>query len=238
MNRCTFSWLLILGLISLNVEANAQELTEIWSRTTKVAKDTPPSESRNELHRFVGFVEGKTGLNPPTFWESAILGLRRNDLPHVSISEDIYQWPYHMSGGIQVPRDTQIEINYESILIVSNGQKIEIFSKPIIREIQNTGALSYCHHTSCHFVALHSNRSQAYSIYCLDSETHKKTWKTEIKPMQTNMHYEGLGFHHVQLVVSNESLFVFGTCDDVIYLHEIEAKSGRKSHSFSSSVHQ
>jgi hypothetical protein len=220
----------------LTKHENAQ--VAVWAAWRELLLAIPKHEDRlkdvpdpKTLERFLGFLEGRLHVVAPRWWEQEFLGMKVGSFgamtvpsPKVELYERTERWLWatnncsvHESKG-----NTYLQIGGESTALppaVDNA----------IKEHNYHRLSAEADRSRCYLVT-HTSICSRSPLYCLDRQSGKVLWRTEIWADWTMALGGGgsnLGFHVITLSVKNDRLLVFGIGPRCCYLEEFRCENGQ-----------
>ena len=204
-----------------------------WTRVQRtlpdVDKGVDAEVDRAGVSKFMGFIEGRLHVEPPKFWEEALLGMRAR-----VNTQPIFGWPkeklyianavgYDCSMGISAKRSgdaiTLASGLHRCLLPVADIRKAE--------ETTRVESLSVLFDEKRCYVAMHSDRCEPYRLVAYDMKAGTREWITTVWGRGDKIVYMGKGFHFVTLVPSEAGMAAFGVADDAAYVELFSAKDGK-----------
>lgn len=220
----------LIACLDLTSETISKDINAAWQKS--ISSDHS-LERREPQAWFLGYVEGKTGAMP-TFWRQAILDLDQSRLPDFSPNVDSYDWPYHRSGGKDLPKTISIQRKDSEVVLRVNDESVHIDSllwKEITFGSAGLAALATANKV---YLVAHDSTSGPIDIFSYDRVNRALVWKSTTKPNKYSPNRpSGVGFHHAEIMVRNENLFIFGICDNLAYVVCHEEATGKHLWKFS-----
>ena len=193
---------------------------------------------RERKQRFLGFLEARTGLMLPEWWENAFLD--RNSLDEdelLNFYDEFAETPLE----IRLPRNTSVEKKGNTFLLRVGSQSTKLRDDVLksIRALDTSGP------TTCmvtiqerySFVDEYNELAAAFPLICVKSESGKLVWQTAVWGTGTeNLGFAtGVWFHKREIVRGNgDSIAIFGAGVPGVYLECFEIGTGKNRYRFSS----
>ncbi len=212
--------------------------------------------SRDAIHRFLGFVEGKTSLTVPLRWEVSLLRNALRNEPEIlddvlrrRLQSCAFLRMDNMTGkvayegaryresvlGLWVPEDTRATQTEGSLEFATPAGRVRFLDK-LLTDLKRGryGRLENCvvsigdRHT---YVALFSAMPGQYPVICIDSRNGRLVWQSDVWVPRSEF-LTGPGLHDVSIVVRNNVVACFGQGVDC-YLEAFEIETGKSVFRFS-----
>ena len=218
--------------ISLQV-AWKQALRHTFDERPKRAQRRGMRLDRGELHRFLGFVEGRTRVAVPEWWKNVVLRAR-------AFNRDSFHFPaeQHLryektTFGPYAPPGTAIEEHGQNVVLRAGG---ESFTIPAAVLDQNPGCsvdFSALVTAERWYLALHGSNGGEFPLFCIDRESGKVLWKASVWANGTVLVYSGIfragerhGDHAVTIKAQGDRIVVFGAEGISAYVEAFKADNG------------
>jgi hypothetical protein len=208
----------------------------------------PPRVLRaGDAQRFFGFLEGRTGLEIPEWWEG-----RRNFPPRL----DNWERPIHEfeetdfslrdgGGKLKViksfygPKSSAVRVNEG--LLLSNGSRKLIVAADVVEKWKNDAPVGteFCDFYvggERSYVAIYNEIGFEFPLFCIETKSGKLLWKVRVwgQRLPLGMLFTGSGYHHeIELDVSDERVEVWGAGLFGSYVESFAAKTGAVRFRFS-----
>lgn len=202
-----------------------------------------------EPSRFLGYLEGKTGLTPPLLWQYKVTSVAHKSADFLEKEQalqtrmlvagllrrerdrrPVFVWPGRKESGVGVTVDYNVEVRRdEDWLVFSQARRstrIPHQALPIQPFVAENCSVLLSDDYSA--LAVHNGRGGGSSkLLCYDARTSKQLWETQT---WGSVHPEigfGIWLHHVELVRAGDTLGVFGcgTCGH--YLEAFDLRTGK-----------
>lgn len=179
---------------------------------------------RKALDRFVGFIEGRLHVNVPKVWNKSLLTTRVQSEGHLFNLEFAKSWPDQTTDAGQSAPLSVFANKEDNRLRVSTGGGSCLLPEEIDNQEHSVCAL--IHKKNC-FVAFYEEVGFGYPVYCVDVETEKVKWKSNV----LGGWYGGASgaghMHRVAMRVENDQLIIFGACLTSSYVEAFSSISGK-----------
>ncbi|MBL8853199.1 MAG: hypothetical protein JNK57_04410 [Planctomycetaceae bacterium] len=193
--------------------------------------------SQTLLHWFLGFVEGHLFVEPPKFWTECVLALRLRGSNEVQFPSPRMS-PYENLGeGVFGSPKLKIDFDAQSFtLCFAERPETQLrLSNSLLSETPLPfRAISGTADEDKFYIAVHSRRSEEYSLVCLDYSS-TVLWTAVIDGAK----YAGQlpefdFFHFVEITVCDDSVLVFGVSNEAVYIELVSKSEGKSLLHFSS----
>jgi hypothetical protein len=205
-------------------------------------------------HRFLGFVEGRTGLRIPPRWEVAIIEDALQSYPDILFEELDSYWPScsfmtrdgrHFSTrptlgrpsaiGLRAPADTDLQQDRGRIVITQGNASIKM-PKAIFDEIRQRGLADYC----CvligpekSYLALYDYLASPFSLVCFDTQQGTILWQKQAWGLGLLKASTGPNGSHLEMVVTADQVTLFGNDITHEYVEAFDIRNGTPRFRFS-----
>jgi hypothetical protein len=188
--------------------------------------------------RFIGFVEGKLGIQLPSWWEEAVRAAATWERDEPIYPGKPKETPYHyfdLDGHqIGLPKTMTLEKKGEGILIRTAKESM-VLSRAIAKEIWTSsltlsGSLSK---ERC-ILAFHNDIGCSFQLVCLDRTSGKKLWESTVWDSRQAGGGTGIPQEYVSVLDNGQSVFVFGSSDRCFFIEAFDSKTGRNQFRFAS----
>src|SRR5262249_14054318 len=151
-----------------------------WEFVRRTLKATPDMQlvrpDAHELHRFVGFIEGRLKTLAPDWWREVLLDAQGYSPDQISPG-----WPkkplYHETSPkkIKVPLDTSLRNHGLNVELQAGSDKLTLPAAVFDDLLKNYGStsLSVCMDAKHCALAFHYGRPAPYTLVYLDRRTAK-----------------------------------------------------------------
>ena len=220
--------------------AEESPLDKAWARVvaSEIAGEDPRGKGLGVRHWFLGFVEGKTGVEPPEFWRESVLHCHRmKGTPQLFFGGGKFETPYHWTKDyIECPRDTDIVFGDGTVEIKVGADSIVLFDAKMIADIKGTEALSTLWTEDRVYVALQESVFSC-EIRAVERESKKTIWTAKIKPSDFGpFALTGQTTHYVSMSTQGKNIVVYGAALFTGYVACIEAESGKVAWEFNTDI--
>lgn len=191
------------------------------------------------LKRFVGYTNGRLKVNFPSWWENAFLGAvaaGRNDV-RFRLSRNSFE-PQGTDARFG-PIDSVIaDDGGDHVTIAVGAESLSIERAQWEAAVKSAGEMSRSHYfasclmteSNC-YLALTGNGPLPYPVYCFDRSDGSKRWERIITIAEPGIHYEVPHSYFVEMIMSNDRLFVFGG-GGFMYCAILDAETGKSRGTF------
>lgn len=216
-------------------------LRAAWERVRRTVKEgklsSPVSPDASELHRFVGFVEGRLAVPIPERWEHSLLSAMAHERDNIFFNV-FGNSPYRRTEAeLSAPKSVSVRKNDGGFLLDVDEQSLRI-PADVVKSASRKGPIDAINAIvdgdRC-YVALHSDSGSPYDVRCFEIATAKLLWSTEVWAAGGLVMYTGIGFHWADLVLHDKVLYVFGVSGDAAYIEGFSTKDGNNQFRFSTS---
>jgi len=189
-----------------------------------------------EVNRFIGFLEGRLEVCPPTWWVEAILGVEfdKNGNAHFQRSKRDY---HKDMGDLRTADGCHFESCKNGFFLREGGEALfleEEFVDSIIASGRTRIAVRFCESRA--FIAVHSEDAGSYVMNCIDRKTGGIVWQSRIWAAGAPLAISGGGAGHaVELIPGKDVVLVFGASVDMFYVEAFDENTGQVVMRFSSS---
>jgi hypothetical protein len=187
-----------------------------------------------DLREFLRFADTRLGFDRPAWWDKAVLSAQAYGRHNIFFSSTGHP-PYESTPtGLLAPRSLAVR-SAKDALIIGDAHTQSISQKvlKLSRRKGPTDAVSAIIEIDRAFVALHAMRTLPFKIHCVAGSTIK--WSADVWASGGSGLYSGVGFHYVQLLRGDGTLYVFGGGDDAVYIEAFRERDGNNVFRFSSS---
>jgi hypothetical protein len=185
--------------------------------------------------RFLGFVEGRLGIQLPPWWEQMVQEVDRKSMT-VVWPKDV---PYHVVPfadpiGVGMPKGMELRKQGDGALLRIVKDSVSLPSA-IVKEYLDPGSrtLSAGADGERVFLAFHNDFGISYPLVGIDRKTGKKLWESEVWD-NGNVGGSGMPFEYVAVVPNGERVFVIGAGVLCFYIEAFDSKTGRCAFRFAS----
>lgn len=225
-------------IVDKHVSISLRGAWEHVRRTVKEGKlSAPIAPDTSELHRFLGFVEGRLAVPIPERWERSLLSAmaHKRDNVYFHVLENS---PYRRTEArLSAPKSVSVRKNDGGFLLDVDEQSLRI-PADIVKNASRKGPIDAVNTIvdgdRC-YVALHSDFGLPYQVHCFEIATAKLLWSTEVWAAGGLIMYTGMGFHWADLVLHDKVLYVFGVSGDAAYIEGFATMDGNNQFRFSTS---
>lgn len=221
-------------------------LSAHWQKIRNTFRDEyqhPPVRiDRAKLQRFAGFVEGRLGIRPPSWWETLLGSLRYDSVQSLSVSRRAtrlrdYRWT---EAEMYVPRDiSDVKRQGGGLQIVREERQFTIPESVLsdaIEELTFVSAVSLLPgQDERFFVAFHWHLGNWTPVYCIDGASGKVIWQAmanTILPPGASTGPLPLS-QWIELRIQGKTLYVFGATDRSMFIDAFDMDSGKSEFRFS-----
>jgi len=213
------------------VESTSVALRAAWEQVrASVHPDFQESSleiDQKILRHFVGFVEGRLGINLPSRWRDAIKTARAHSRQNIFFQLSPEGYP-NLSFGIRTKNGVYLEKKDSQVNLVLDAGPVAVPDELVTVGRQD---INCCLTSSCTrdqaFVAIHSDFPTSFSLSSIDRRNSKLLWKSTVWPILENLTYTGAGYaHYVDICVSGRSVYVFGVTNYSVYVQAFNAADG------------
>ena len=189
----------------------------------------PPPES---LSRFLGFAEGRLGVNVPRWWEEYLQAAEVHRKGAIAFRKDLSDLYDDVGLDLSGPKGTQLRKQNDSIVLkvgnhqaVVRGQAARTIFRPQGSSISATVTDDSC------YIAWHSQLDTSYELYSVDSQTGAMCWKAAVRTSDAT---GGSGFpwHVVEIKARGDCVIVFGATASELYIEAFERATGKVAFRF------
>ena len=235
---------------TIALQAAWESLTVVMPEDLNSSRDADTLPQRvlrdGDAQRFFGFLEGRTGLEIPNWWEGRRNFPSRDKGPDWQLTEfeetDVVL--RKGSGKLKLikPRfgtkKNSAELVDERLVLTIGSQKLTV-GKEVV-ETWKKGGLGggqFDVHVKKErsYVAIYDDFGLAFPLYCIETDTGKLLWKGEVWGQRLAASiFTGVGYYHeVELEVGDERIAVWGAGLYGSYLECFDAKTGAVKFRFS-----
>lgn len=198
----------------------------------KQAKALPPD--KNELYRFLGLVEGRTQIPLPERWASIVLSAGSYGRGNI--------W-FPRPKGLFEPGGYAPDTGEERPALQKEGDQWKVtldgkmWSAPKGVDYERDTLVVASASETLFLASYNYWPANPFAVYALDRQTGKTLWWSNVWAEGALFHYEGRGWHDVQLRVQGQHLVVFGIGDGTAYVEAFDAKTGKNLYRFCTSYY-
>lgn len=211
-----------------------------WEQVRHVLPDPPQNDALAVdpamMNRFLGFVEGRLGVEPPRWWNETMLDSQAYDRDNVFFVSREPAPCLRTQLGPVAPQGTSLVRDSHWIRIESGGQSFNVSSSILERDGNGfiDGVSCAIGESRC-FVATYFDRCVPYRLVCVEKYRRQPVWSAEVWAAGGIVNYTGVGFHCVTVVVRGSTVILFGAGDDCAYIEGFQCDSGANVFRFSTS---
>jgi hypothetical protein len=191
-------------------------LTAAWHRILRAVpeeyRQQPGPLPASDIHRFIGFVEGRLCVRPPSWWADLLLDLR----PHSRHSVSMPAKRNERSGftgsasGYYVPAGLSATTNGDFLSLASVGGTCTIPAATIWNAVGRGSHLFAATDAQRWFVASHTGIPLTYALMRVEPSSGKVLWSSDVWAADYYPGHSGPGQHFATLELANDSAIVFG----------------------------
>lgn len=176
------------GLKTLKAgESDSFALQSAWKLTTdvmhKARRDRPGSRDRRPLYNFLGFVEGRTHINLPVWFQRTVVSATAtaNSLPSVSPREVVRPKMFDVAESISSVRDISLREKDGHYVVATRTHSITLPDSMLHQSSQGLYGDIDCLTTKKYaFISTgDASTSCSHDVCCIDLESNSVQWKTE-----------------------------------------------------------
>ncbi len=193
---------------------------------------------RRKLERFAGYIEGRLEIELPSWWENRLVRLRYFDDLVLSVPIKIDpRFEYRITdAGISIPSHiTSINRVNDELKAVIGGRDY-IIPKDAVSHAED--AITFLDAVNIIVIddrrfaaAVHLDTGASFPLFFIDSASKKTLWSTDVCALQPILGNSGT--HHVEITVTGDTLYVFGSTYFAMYIEAFAIKDGKSVFRFS-----
>jgi len=196
--------------------ANKQEFTR-----ERRLEDGEPSRPKPEAaQRFLGFAEGRLGVQLPPWWEETVRSHHR-DARLLNLEE-----PKN-----KVSQRGSLEKQGRQALLCVGNERV-LLAPAIARKYGWAQRVAISANQKTCLIAFHSTVGSSYPLVCVDRETGDLVWEAKVWDQALEGDVKGVWFENVSLVEQGERVFAFGAGPYWFYVEAFNRKTGRNEFRF------
>jgi hypothetical protein len=212
-------------------------LQAAWRIVEEQGAHPEESFSPTAVHRFLGFVEGKTGCRVPGWWEHALLSAKVGKQPHLAYYPASGDFSYQVKD-LGIRAEESVSVSKDGVLATINAGK-KRFTLPVrmLEEASTHHRDTLAVHIgdSRAYFAFHDRNGRSYVLFCVDALTSRKRWTAEVWGSGRRA-APAVGRHDVSVSERGGRVFVFGQETHGMYLEAFEAETGKNLFRFRTSL--
>jgi outer membrane protein assembly factor BamB len=195
-------------------------LAAAWERTCRLAKRNKENADRRELDfeiaRFISIIEGRLKVTVPRCWAKSL----RSGEPE--FDHTIEYWRFVDYKALPEQQKT---IRSGDRLAVEGNQALSIpYNRPVTAG--NPHCATTLHTEKQTYVAFYDWPPLAYSLHAFDPDTKDPKWSTVVSADSIDIKYSGAGTHTVEMIAGAESIWVFGSSGNMLYIEAFSTTTG------------
>jgi hypothetical protein len=183
---------------------------------------------------FTGFVQGRLKVRPPTWWSAQVTRARFADDGAVCFplrQEDVYssEAPYRPIGATGVAlRNVEITARGDGDLEAQVGDDKCSIPREVVKNARAAGfnAFSVSFTDDACYWAIHDTIPTRFQLIAIDRATSATRWTADCWASGDLVATEGPGYHYVQIVSTDDAVFVFGGGPDCAYIEVFARRDG------------
>jgi hypothetical protein len=202
-------------------------LRAAWETSRVLSDDVETIGVRYQ--RFFGFLEGRSQLRVPAFWERGLVSFAKTGMRR-DLSEAIEKLAWNEEYKVEIPQDTAITKTARGIKITRNKAAIFI-DEDLLKTLRKKllGPQLKVHiFPKKSYVAICDWCGSKYPLVCVDSESGRLLWTAEVWALGAeNFHLTtGKWKHEFQIIESRGVVGVFGRSIGGYYFEMFDQKTG------------
>jgi hypothetical protein len=186
--------------------------------------------------RFLGFVEGRLGIQLPQWWEQMVRDVDHERMTAVWPKDVPYHdVPFANDHIVGMPKTMALKKQGDGALLRIAKDSL-VLPTAIVKEYLNHPGyrmLSAGADRERVFLAFHNDFGISYPLVGIDRKTGKKLWESEVWDCG-NVGGSGMPFEYVAVVPNGERVFVIGAGVLCFYIEAFDSKTGRRAFRFAS----
>jgi len=224
---------------------NSIALRSAWEHIRRLVKREADSKTETSaraqlINEFIWFVKGRLRVLPPSWWCHSLRGAAGKNPMFLSFEEP-------KNSGLRY--DADLRLNYfdhlrvsrrMSGLYVSDGSSaVSLNDLLAVMQIQNPPESSvdvvFTRHNEV-YAMCYPDICTSYNLYKFEvgGSGLKCLWKSRVWASDSMLDFSGPGFHMSQIVVDDETIYVFGMGDVMMYIEGFHRADGSSSLRFAS----
>jgi hypothetical protein len=193
------------------------------------------------LSRFMGFVEGRLHVNPPDWWQRAVLRTEGFFGARILLPNEVADLKYGETWcGYFCPLNSAIFERGGNLWIRVNKNAVMV-PPELEKELRTATNKASSSHICCSidsnrwYLLGHSNRTTPYWLRCFTCAggVSKLAWKAKGWGSKGWGGWTGFGWNFVTISANEQRVIVFGAGDDAAYIEAFNAQSGEVLFRFS-----
>jgi hypothetical protein len=170
------------------------------------------------IQRFLGFVEGKLGMELPKWWELFAIRAR------------VYAsgvWFYPAPKMSSIVKDAKIRKTAGNYVVTQLGDSFTVKARILdsAPDPSDGGVAASLDASRCFLASYDSDRGFSFPLICVDRNTEKLLWKARVWACDRKFS-TGIGYHIVSLRVTKSRIVVFGADPGGMYIEAFDIKTG------------
>lgn len=179
--------------------------------------------------RFLGFLEGRTRLKIPLWWDMAFAD------PFLNLKSD--DSDFHQTGlgglGIRAPIGTELVKKGDRIVVTvhssveANRTASVTIDESVLDQLEEYQAFEKCAaqvKPEESFLAFYTDLGSRFPLIAVDSHSGKVLWRAEV--WSRDAAFGGVSDHVAEIVVNDNFVAVFGICVVERYVEAFDRKTG------------
>jgi hypothetical protein len=215
--------------VQLAAAKDGSAIAAAWERARRASDQDGTLGSGTEVAparaQFLGFVEGRLKVGVPETWRAAVSSSRGRTISYFPDAGFSFSNPSNVDKRVlkvspeaasvrRIDGGFEVRTNDKKWAIVSNLVAIEAEAA-----VPSTDDADY--------VAVYRWPPINHPVAAFDKASGKTIWSGEATAGRAFRNYSGDGCPNVELRVKNDTLFVFGTSHDLVYIEAMERRTGK-----------
>jgi hypothetical protein len=179
-------------------------------------------------HRFLGFLEGRLRMSPPSWWRDVLLDARfdTDGNPRFSYDE---RWSLYGKSGSQFRVHAGISaVSSNGEVKVSDGAISLSIPGVALKELSQGGGneqLDVLLKRETSILAAHSSSGFGFPVIALDTQTGRILWKVNAWGAGVTRGF-GVSYHRVSMILHHNEVVVFGVDPRALYVEGYSVSGG------------
>jgi hypothetical protein len=225
-------------------DGNRMTLEMAWKRFCDAFPDKKLDKeikvAPRSAERFAGFVEGFTGAKLPRWWEEAVFGAEGYAKNWIYFNRP-KSWPYDKPEEKDERETKQRYTLQRGVKCAKKGDWSVLQNKKTVVRIPKKALESGGDYISLSiqgetcFVAVHSDWSFGYRLFCVNRSTSKILWESTIRTDDGGLRGStGSSWHCAEIIPQDKRVIVFGAAFDALYVVGLDSGNGKQLFRFTS----